>query len=118
MIEIKYSQENAQAGHLSGTLRVLGSMVFLKMTNSPHTRQIVQTMQNKGARIIKGTRDWVKIDMFSSHVEVGQTYFKLNEKEFDIKETPVDEIEKIIADFYVYNFNKAQFYCEVKKIER
>lgn len=116
MIEIKYSQDNAQLGKINGVLRVIGTMVFLKMTNSPQSRQIVNQMQNKGARIIKGTGDWVKIDMFSAHTELGKEDFKLANKEFNINTTPIDEIEKIISEFYVINFNKAQFYCEVKYV--
>ena len=118
MIEIKYSQQNAQMGVLSGVLRVVGSMVYLKMMENSQSRQIVQQMEDRGAIVTKGDNNWVKIDMFKSHMEVGQTTFKLSGEEFDIIDTPINEVEKKIAKFFVQNFEKAKYICIVKENDR
>lgn len=118
MIEIKYSQQNAQMGVLSGVLRVVGSMVYLKMMENSQSRQIVQQMEDRGAIITKGDNNWVKIDMFKTHVDLGQTTFKLSGEKFDIIDTPVNEVEKKIAKFFVQNFEKAKYICIVKENDR
>lgn len=118
MIEIKYSQQNAQMGVLSGVLRVVGSMVYLKMMENSQSRQIVQQMEDRGAIVTKGNNNWVKIDMFKSHMDLGQTTFKLSGEEFDIIDTPINEVEKKIAKFFVQNFEKAKYICIVKENDR
>jgi len=39
---------------------------------------------------------------------------KIGEREFDVTEISEQEVENILTEFYVLNYTKAGFKCEVK----
>jgi hypothetical protein len=112
MIEINYSKPNPQGGMLKGTMRIIGTNLFLLTVDNPYTQEVVNNLVNKGARITKDLRNrWIKVDIFSGQES---KYFKLGGHEFNIDEVTDMEVEKILGEFYFISFTKAGFKCQYK----
>ncbi len=111
MKQINYSQANPRMGNLSGVLRIGGKFLYFRSNNNQYEVQIIAQMREKGAEIVKSATGWIRVDMFKANSLV-----KLGDKEFDANDTPPQEIEDILYNFYLANFTKAGFKCIGKNI--
>ena len=111
MKQINYSQKNPQYGQINGILRIGGKFLYFKSNSNQYEQQIMDQMKQKGAQIEKSDKNWVRVDMFGD-----RTLVKLGDKEFDVNETPDEEIEIILYNFYLNHFTKAGFACTGKDI--
>lgn len=104
MKEIRFNKQ-APAGEIKGILRIIGKIIYIKVNNWQYASQLIANLEAKGAKIDKSSRfGWIKIDMFKDN-----TLVKLGEEEFDVTEKLDEEIEQILADFYVQQYVKAGF---------
>ena len=104
MRELKCTQQTAQYGLISVTLRFIGREIFMRFSeNNPQTIQMIEQMKKKGASIVQGN-GWFRINLFPN-----QTFVKLGATEFNVQETPDEELEDILFNFYYDNYLKAKF---------
>lgn len=98
MREITFEQ-----GITKGIMRIMGKDIFLKINNPQNLAQVISQYEAKGAKITHGL-GWIKVDIFNQDkdVTIGNNTFNVNEK------TP-EEIEKILADFFLIQYAKANF---------
>ena len=89
-------------------LRVINSIVYMKFQRwSSQADHMVKTMEDAGAIIEKGEKDWVKIDLFGDN-QVG----KLGDVVIDLKNDNVDEIELALIEFFKKKYKDAKYTVE------
>lgn len=111
MQELKFTQNHPQAGLIKLVLRVIGRKLYYKFNNSQYAEQVISQLQSKGALIQKG-RGWIMVDMFA---KIPQDFVKLGDVEFKLSETTPEELEGILAKFYIIQYTKAGFTYENMK---
>ncbi len=112
MKQITFKQKNSQLGDVKGILRIDKKLLYFKFNNTPQAQQMMVQMQKKGAIITPGgERKWIRVNMFGNLDNVN-----LGKGEFNPKEKSDEEIEKMLFDFYLENYTKANFECEVADI--
>lgn len=110
MIQINFEKKGTGAGDVKGILRIDGKILFFKYNDNQYAQQAMAQMQSKGAIITPG-RGWIRVNMFGVHEEV-----KLGGHVFNPQTISNEEVEIILRDFYIENYSKSGFICEVKKI--
>jgi hypothetical protein len=106
MKEIKFHKKDTPQGEVNITMRIIGKIIYFKFAESSYAEQVIHQLRQKGAIINKGSKSWLSVDMFSNFK---QTYFKLDGKEFDTSTCTEEELEDILANFYVQMYSKAGF---------
>ena len=110
MIQINFEKTGTGAGDVKGILRIDGKILFFKYSNNQYAQQAMAQMQAKGAIITPG-RGWIRVNMFGQHEEV-----KMGNKTFNAQTISDEEVEPILRDFYIENYAKSGFKCEVKDV--
>lgn len=109
MRTLTYEKDSVE-GRLKGILRVRGYHLFFKSNSNDYASQIIEQLKARGAEIEYSSNQWIRVNMFKDK----GTFFKLGERSFDIESDPVDKVEDSIIEFYLMQFTKAGFTCEVK----
>ena len=108
MKEITFIKTDSPFGKIKGTLRIIGKILYYKFNENQYSTQIIEQLKQKGAMITRA-KGWIRIDMFIDKDKV-----KLNDKEFNINETPEEEIENILTEFYQNKYKTSGFQVEIK----
>src|SRR3989304_6806957 len=101
--EIKFTQSNSAYGQLNSVMRIIGRYVYYPNNPSPQVMQVISQLAEKGAEITYAKR-WIQIDMFKN-----QSLVKLGNEEFDVSVLSDKEIEEKLYNFYVIQYQKANF---------
>ena len=110
MKEFQATSYNAAYGQMNIHMRILGRKIYLKTTQNPQARQMMDKLREGGASVIESNKGWVEIDMF-----VNNTHVKLGGREFDAAELKDEELELILFDFYTGKYREAHFEIKVIK---
>ncbi|MFW6173150.1 MAG: hypothetical protein ACOC5T_05340 [Elusimicrobiota bacterium] len=111
MIQINFEKKGTGAGDVKGILRIDNKLIFFQYNNNQYAQQAMAQMQAKGAIITPG-RKWIRVNMFGDLEEV-----KLGNNEFNVKKISGEELELILRDFFLENYSKSGFLCEVKEVK-
>ena len=109
MKEMIYTQKHPTLGELKGVLRIVGSNLFFKFNNKEQAVQVISQLESRGA-LVEYSKDnsWIRVDMFYN-----QDIVKLGGKEFNVKETSQEDIEKILFYFYYNKYTKFKFKVDI-----
>jgi len=108
--EIKFTQSNSAYGQLNGMMRIIGRYVYYPNNSSPQVMQVISQLAEKGAEITYAKR-WIQINMFKN-----QSLVKLGNEEFDVSVLLDREIEEKLYNFYMIQYQKANFNVVGKEI--
>jgi len=90
--------------------RFYGREIFLKSNNNEYPEQLINQVKARGGTV-EQAGGWYKLDIMGSHELV-----KLGDKEINSKETPMEEIEDILSNFFNNTLKAQGFKTEVKNI--
>lgn len=107
--EIKFSGSSGM-GQVNGVMRIIGRHVYYPNNNSPQVMQVISQLAEKGAEITYA-RKWIQINMFKN-----QSLVKLGNEEFNVLVLSDQEIENKLYNFYMVQYQKADFSVTGKEI--
>ena len=110
MKEFQATSYNAAYGQMNIHMRILGRKIYLKTTQNPQARQMMDKLREGGASVIESNKGWVEIDMFALN-----THVRLGGREFDAAELKDEELELILFEFYTGKYREAHFEIKVIK---
>lgn len=89
-------------------VRFINSLIFIKFQKwGPEAEQMVQTLENAGAKIEKGESNWIKVNIFGEN-----NFAKIGDVVIDIKEDQVDKIEGRLCEFFTKKYKDAKYTVE------
>lgn len=111
VIQIKFKKKDEKMGEVKGLLRIEGKLLYYQFSNSDMAQTMLAKMQSGGAIITTG-RKWMRVNIFGEHEEV-----KLGGRTFNPKETPEDQIEKILTEYFQVQYARAGFELTTEKLK-